>query len=97
MVDLAWSLATASVPAQRDPEEALRLAKRAREMTAAPNSVLLDVLAAAQAAIGRFDQAVATAEQALTLARAKADGGSIEAITARLDLYRQRKPFSQRR
>jgi tetratricopeptide (TPR) repeat protein len=97
MVDLAWSLATTSVSTQRDPEEALRLATRARELTATPSSVLFDVLAAAQAAIGRYDEAVAAAEQALTLARAEGDGRSIDGITARLELYRQRKPFFQRR
>jgi tetratricopeptide (TPR) repeat protein len=96
-VDLAWSLATTSVPTQRDPAEALRLAKRARELTAAPNSVLFDVLAAAQAAIGRYDEAVAAAEQALTLARDEGDGKGVDEIAARLELYRQRKPFLQRR
>jgi predicted CXXCH cytochrome family protein len=97
MVDLAWSLATTSVPTQRDPEEALRLAELARELTDARNSVLFDVLAAAQAAVGRFNEAVGSAEQALALARAQGDGREVEAITARLELYRQRRPFFQPR
>jgi len=96
-LDLAWALATASQPAQRQPEEALRLAQHAQQMATAQNSVLFDVLAAAQAAVGRFDEAIETAKQALTLAHAEGDVRGVDAISARVDLYKQRKPFVQRR
>ena len=57
-------------------------------------SVVLDVLAAAFAAAGRFDQAVTTAENALTLATAAKDDRTGQ-IRQRLELYRQRRPFLQ--
>jgi tetratricopeptide (TPR) repeat protein/mono/diheme cytochrome c family protein len=97
LVDLAWALATAPLPAQRQPAEALRRAERARQLTPVPNSLLLDVLAAAQAGVGRFDGAASTAEEALTLARTEGDARAIDAIAARMELYRQRRPFLQRR
>jgi Flp pilus assembly protein TadD len=97
MVDLAWALATTFVPTLRHPDEALQLAEHARELTTRRNSVLFDVLAAAQAAVGRFDEAAKTAEQALSLARAEGDVRGADAISARLELYRHRKPFVQRR
>src|SRR5262249_31993838 len=52
LVDLAWALATTPLLTQRRPDEALRLAERARQLAPARSSVLLDVLAAAQAAVG---------------------------------------------
>jgi len=97
MADLAWALATAPDPEQRQPEEALRLAQRAGQLAREPKSVLLDVLAAAQAAVGRFDQAAATAEQAVTLARLEGDEHGADAIAARVKLYREGRPFLQRR
>jgi len=97
MLDLAWALVTTSVEAQRHSAEALRLAEHARDVTTVRNSVLFDVLAAALAAVGRFDEAVGNAEQALRLARAEGDVRGVDAITERLEMYRQRKPFLQRR
>jgi tetratricopeptide (TPR) repeat protein/mono/diheme cytochrome c family protein len=97
LVDLAWALATASTNAQRQPDEALRFAERARKLAQAPTSVLLDVLAAALAAVGRFDEAAATAEQAVSLSRIRGATRDAEVIAARAELYRQRQPYVQHR
>jgi len=67
---LAWNLATASDPALRDPDEAVSLARRACELTGHGKPELLDTLAAAFAAAGRFDEAEKTAEKAEKLAEA---------------------------
>lgn len=96
LLDLAWALATAADPARQRPDEALRLAERARQLTAAPNFLLLDVLGAAQAASGDFAHALATAGQALDLARARGDETAVRDISSRMDVYRQRRPFRQR-
>jgi hypothetical protein len=53
------------------------------------------VLAAALADNGRFDEARATAEQALVLAR-KSDTGNLAPLEGRLAMYREHKPFRQR-
>jgi tetratricopeptide (TPR) repeat protein len=65
--DLAWLLATARDRAQRDPVEALRLAEQAVAATGRRDAGLLDTLAVAQAANGRFEDAVATLDAALAL------------------------------
>lgn len=97
LADLAWALATTPDTDRQRPDEALALAQRAAQLSRPPSPLVLDVLAAAEAAAGRFDDAVATAGQALTLARAGADDRSAKQIAARLELYRQRRPFRQSR
>ena len=65
MNNLAWLLATSRDASLRDPERALELALRARTLAAKPDAAsdrehaaVLDTLAAAQAAAGRFSEAV---------------------------------------
>lgn len=89
--DLAWILATN--PDARDGETAVRHAELAAQLIEPPNPMILDVLAAAYAAAGRFDRAVATAGQALDLATAAGDPQIAQAIRHRLDLYRQAMPY----
>ncbi len=66
--NLAWMLATQKKPSYRDALEAIRLAEAACKAVNYSDSGLLDTLAAAYAAAGRFDQAVLTARKALQLA-----------------------------
>jgi tetratricopeptide (TPR) repeat protein/mono/diheme cytochrome c family protein len=93
MTQLAWVLATSPDPAVREAEEALKLAERGAQLTRPATPMTLDVLAAAQAAAGRFDQAAATARQAVDLATAAGDDLAARQIRERLDLYNQRKPY----
>ncbi len=86
--NLAWLLATAPDPSLRDPDEALRLAEGLVAQARAPSANLLDTLAAAQAAAGRSDEAVLTAQRALDAAgRGKAEDLA-RAIRERLERYR---------
>jgi hypothetical protein len=48
----------------------------------------LDTLAVAYAAAGRFDAAIATAQNAIDLARAAGQADLVKEIEARLELYR---------
>jgi Flp pilus assembly protein TadD len=73
---LAWILATDPDPEVRDGAEAVRLAKSASLAVGGNDPHALDVLAAAFAESGRFDDAVRTAERALQLAGASAAGAS---------------------
>jgi tetratricopeptide (TPR) repeat protein/mono/diheme cytochrome c family protein len=93
LVDLAWALATSADPADRQPEEALRLAQRGAELTRPQTSVVLDVLAASYAAAGRFDEAVTTAEKAIALATAAKNDREARQIGERLGLYRRRTAY----
>ena len=87
---LAWLLATASEPALRSPEEAVRLAGHAADLTAHHDAAALDILAAASAAAGDFDGAVAASQAALDL---KPAAPLASAIRKRQELYLQSQPF----
>jgi tetratricopeptide (TPR) repeat protein len=92
MISLAWILATSSDVALRRPSEAIQLAERAATYTNHRDVTVLDTLAAAYAAAGRYTDAVGTEQLALDIvdkAGAAADGP----IRARLDLYRKRRPY----
>ena len=89
--DLAWLLATTVDDRFRSPGEAVALAEQAVALTADRNVRLLDILAAAYAAAGRFDDAVSTAQQALDL-----DPGSDSTrIRERQALYRSHQAYRE--
>jgi tetratricopeptide (TPR) repeat protein len=90
VASLAWLLATAPDTALRDANEAIRFAERAADLTGRHDASALDILAAAYAAAGQFDRAVAASEAALGM---KPDAALAAAIRRRLELYRQHKPF----
>lgn len=83
----AWFLATRPRP-PAPPAEALRLALHAVALGPPDNPSLLDTLAAAYAINGRFDNACATAEKAVSLARQQEDLGLSAEIAKRLQAYR---------
>jgi tetratricopeptide (TPR) repeat protein len=89
---LAWILATVPDDKLRDGAAAVRLAEELEP--AAPNHPgMLDVLAAAYAEAGRFDDAVRSATKAAEAARTQGDNALAEQILTRLTLYRDHKPF----
>jgi hypothetical protein len=77
----------------RQPADALRLAGRAVELTHNGDAVALQVLAAAYGAVGRFDQAVHSAETAATIAAGGPMADLSEQIRQQLVLYRQNQPY----
>ncbi|HUW18577.1 MAG TPA: tetratricopeptide repeat protein [Sedimentisphaerales bacterium] len=90
---MAWLLATRPGGSASELQEAVRLAERACELTEYQNAAIVDTLAAAYAAAGRFEEAVKAAESALGSA-SKADELA-EQIRERLELYRQKKPYRE--
>lgn len=93
---LAWLLATHPDAAVRDGGEALRLARHALELAPEPDADLLDILAAAQAEVGRFEQAAATAEKALAAAEAAGNDPLAEQIRERLARYGAGRAWRER-
>jgi tetratricopeptide (TPR) repeat protein len=91
----AWTLATWPDVAVRNGAEALELAKRANQVTGNRNPGVLRALAAAYAEGGRFDEAVASAKQALTLANVQNDGALAEALKSEAKFYEAGSPFRQ--
>jgi tetratricopeptide (TPR) repeat protein len=93
--NLAWLLATLPPSEGGDGVRAVALAERACQLTDNRAAVSLDTLAAAYAATGRFDEAVATAQKALELARTANQPNLARDIEARLELYRSGRAYSQ--
>lgn len=91
---LAWLLATVPDASLRQPKRALTLAQELCEQAGSDNIAFLDTLAAAQAANGQFDEAVATQQRVVELARAAGtDDRTLNAYRQRLALYRARRPY----
>jgi tetratricopeptide (TPR) repeat protein len=90
VTSLAWLLATAPDAALRDANQAIGLAEHAADFTGRRDARALDVLAAAYAAAGQFDRAIATSQAALEL---KPEAPVAAAIRRRQELYRQHKPY----
>ena len=90
---LAWFLATHPDAERRDPAEAVRLAERADELSGHRHPAVFDTLAAAYAAAGDFDRAVAAAEKALARFSGPKAQEQAEQVRARLELYRNKKPY----
>ena len=94
---LAWALATHPDASVRDGNEAVVFARRATELCSARDPAVLDTLGAAYAEIGRFSDAVRTAEQALTLAEGQRNPALAEKIAARVKLYQASKNYRDAR
>jgi tetratricopeptide (TPR) repeat protein len=90
VASLAWLLATAPDAALRDAHQAIRLAEQAAVLTRRQDASALDVLAAAYAAAGQFDRAVAVSDAALEM---KPDAALAAAIRRRQELYRQHRAY----
>ncbi len=93
LVLLASLRAASPDPALRNGEEALRAARQACTATRYQIPEPLDVLAAAYAEAGRSEEAVRIGEFALWFARAAGRTKLVPGLEARLELYRQGRPF----
>jgi Flp pilus assembly protein TadD len=85
--NLAWLLATDSDPGVRSPAEAIRLAESISSQGGGSDPQLLDTLAVAYAAGGRFEDALRVAGQASRLARKSGDMALAEVVEARIELF----------
>ena len=95
MNHLAWIYSTHADDDLRNPAEALRLAQRAAELTGFNNAYVLDTLAAAQAAGGQFDRAVATCVAAMSIAKNAGESDLADQIDQRMQLYQMGKPYRE--
>jgi protein O-mannosyl-transferase len=92
--NLAWMLVTGTAPTPADAERALGYAARAAELTGRRNAVVLDTLAAAQAANGHFDEAVGTAREAAALARDSGRDALAVELEQRLRRYEEKRAWN---
>jgi tetratricopeptide (TPR) repeat protein/mono/diheme cytochrome c family protein len=95
-LELAWTLATTVDDALRNPAEALALTRQLAADQVGSRARLMDLLAAAQAATGRFKEAVETARFAITDLTAEERLSLEPLITHRLEEYRDGHPYRSR-
>jgi spermidine synthase len=93
---MAWLLATVDNPSIQDANKAVELAQHACELTGYKDPSLLDTLAVAYAAAGRFDEAKATAEKALNIAKEAGRENLAGNIEKRIKLYEAGQPYRQK-
>ena len=95
----AWVLASASDPSIRDAKQALALIEPCVQRSGSPSVAMLETLAAAQAASGRFDEAKQNQTKAIQLTGAEvevdADRTEGSPHQVRMALYEEEKPFVQ--
>ncbi len=94
--NLAWLLATCPKAELRNGTEAVRLARRADELSGGRSPRALDSLAAAYAETGDFVRAIATVQRAQELATALGKKELASEMADRLRAYRAGKPFRHR-
>jgi len=87
MRGLARILATHPASSVRDADEALRVAERANRIEEGRNPQVLNALAAAYAANKRFEEAVATAQLAIRIARETRDKAAGEKARDEMLIY----------
>jgi tetratricopeptide (TPR) repeat protein len=92
---LAWHLATSPDPNQRNGAEAVEWAEKACELTQRRNHLYLDTLGAAYAEVGRFDDAVKAAREAMELATAARNAVQAEKYRRRITLYEWKQPYHE--
>ena len=90
----AWLLATAPEAPLRDPDAAVRLARRAIEVSPEPNAYYHGTLAAALAASGDFDAARLNVQKARELASDNA--GLLDQLTAMQQTFDAGQPYVER-
>ena len=95
MNNLAWTLATSGEAGLRDGAQAVQYAKRACELTHYQETVPVGTLAAAYAEAGRFDEAIATAQRACTLAEKSGEPELLKRNQELLELYRAHQPYHE--
>ncbi|UCE46536.1 MAG: sulfatase-like hydrolase/transferase [Phycisphaerales bacterium] len=90
---LAWIEAACDIEQLRNPEQAVERALLACEMTNFATAEVVDTLAVAYAAAGKFREAIETANKAMRAAESAGNAALAQRIKNRLDLYKAEKPF----
>lgn len=93
VMNLAWLLATDADATVRNPSEAVALAEAANRMTGRVHPKVLDTVAAAYAAAGRYDEAAETAEHAQSAALARGETRLAAEVDERITRYQSRQPY----
>jgi Flp pilus assembly protein TadD/4-amino-4-deoxy-L-arabinose transferase-like glycosyltransferase len=94
-VAVGWLLATVPDEKLANPVEAVRIGEELARSTERKDGGVLDLLAAAYARAGRFDEANSVAGDAAKLVESSGDPGYAAEIRARAAQYARREPYVQ--
>jgi len=92
-VNLAWVLATSPDDSLRNGARAVQLAEDVMNRAGHPNAIVLRTLAAAYAETGRFNDAIATAQQAIEIAKTTGNEGLIVDLEHSIAAYQSNQPI----
>lgn len=95
LYNLSWLLSSYEDKRYRDGNEALELAKELCKITRNSQPLALDVLAAAYAETGRFNEAVFAVKRALEMSLQVGPDELISGLKNRLNLYQNKRPYRQ--
>jgi hypothetical protein len=90
---LAWILATCPDASLRNGTQAVELAGQADQFSKGNNPAILATLAAAQAEVGHFADALSTVQKALVLATAQTNSAVANALRIQIKCYEKGAPF----
>jgi tetratricopeptide (TPR) repeat protein len=93
--NFAWSLATNPEASNRNGAIAIILAEGACRKTRYQITAMVGTLAAAYAEAGRFDDAISTAQKAITLARQNGESDLLQKNQELLVLYLKHQPYHE--
>ena len=93
---LAWLLAAVDDTSIHNAQKAVEFAQRGCELTGYKDPMLLDTLAVSYAAAGRFEEAIATAEKALNIAKETDRESLVVGIQERIKFYEAGQPYRQK-
>jgi len=93
---LAWLFGAVDNTSIHNAQKAVEFAQQGCELTGYKDPMLLDTLAVAYAATGRFDEAKATAEKALSIAKETGRENLAGEIQNRIKLYEAGQPYRQK-
>ena len=91
-VNLAWILATSWNDSLRNGALSVQLAEDVTRRAGHPNAIALRTLAAAYAEVGRFNEAIVAAQQAIEIARATGNEGLIADLARSVAAYQSNRP-----
>jgi tetratricopeptide (TPR) repeat protein len=91
--NLAWLLATYPEASLRNGKKAVELAEQANHLTGGGNPVVLRTLAAAYAEVGRYSEAVETAQRGWQLAGAQTNTELAGKLQLEMKLFQAGSPF----
>jgi tetratricopeptide (TPR) repeat protein len=95
LIRLSWTLSTHPAAPARSPDDSIKLAARAVELSNRSDPAAFDALAAAYARAQRFDEAAAAAATALIVGERTLSEGDRDEIRKRRELYQTRRPYTQ--